>query len=330
MPTTQEELIMRLGHYAYETAIPHIIMGLKKGCSPSALSVARPDVLIGFAEAWRVNEYQDSDEVWERTYKTDHFDKLVRIAAEGDPAAIESLPKFVTSLGQLALVASLVLDHQDALKAWHRDRVYIQYLGTFDPQHIGHRIAVRSVLTTVGEGASAIIHVMDKHPSKVNLSNSYGDRYRESEERFYESPLLDNMKVTQVDIPGGRGLAREYPLQMALLASFSGDVKHRWLTGSDKLLFDVNTIKQHGVETKAAARFSDPKMHAYVVFRQSDNRVELENGIDYVSERFGTPITLIDELTYDCAPASSSRIKKLRADGKEDEANHMELYELCK
>lgn len=326
-PTIQEESLILLERHAFDTAIPRILGELSCGNSPSALSVARPDILVGFAEAWKATDIQaeSADEV---TYKQEYFDQLSEVAASGDPSAIEALPKFVTSVGQLAIVSDLILDHKEQLEAWHAGRAYIQYLGTFDPQHIGHRIAVASALATEGESGSAILHTMGHHPRKKNFSASYEDRSNQAEQRFYESPLLDNRLITHVDVPGGVGLAESYPAQMALLASVSGDSEYRWLTGSDKLLLDVEAIKKSHSAEKAARRFSDPNMHAYFVHRKSDKREEFENGIDYVIDKFGTKITIVEEEPYDCAPASSSLVKDLRRMGRHDEANHMEFYEL--
>jgi len=75
-------------------------------------------------------------------------------------------------------------------------------------------------------------------------------------------------------------------------------------------------------------RFSEPRMHVYVIHRQSDDRTGLDAAADYISDRFGTAITVVDELPYDCAPASSTQVKQLRAQGRNAEADHMELYEL--
>lgn len=326
-PTPQEDLLIKLGQHVYDVAISQIARELQEGRSPSALSIARPDVLIGFAEAWRAADIEDGDDAPD-TYKTEYFNNLTEVADGGNPAAIEALPKFATRLGHMALIADLVLDNRKRIREWHTGRPYIQYLGTFDPQHIGHRIAIQSALATEGERSSAILHVMDQHPRKDNLGASYENRYVQSEERFYRSPLLDNTRITQVDIPGGVGFAEKYPLQMELLATLSGDDEHRWLTGSDKLLLDASMIRQGKPAAKAITRFLDPKMHAYIMHRKSDDRQALENGIDYVTDQFGTKITLVNELPYDCAPASSSRVRQLRAEGSDDEANHMELYEL--
>lgn len=327
VPTIQEQLLVMLGHHAFSAALPYIVADLEKGKSPSALSIARPDILIGFAETWRASGFQ-AERTDKETYKQGYFDKLTEIAAAGDPAAVEALPKFATSVGQLAIASDLILSNQKQLESWHSERAYIQYLGTFDPQHIGHRIAVQSALATEGESASAILHTMGQHPRKKSFSASYEERSRQAEQRFYESPLLDNKLITHVDIPGGVGLAESYPEQMALLASFSGDTEYRWLTGSDKLLLDVNAIKLGHAAEKAARRFSDPNMHAYFLYRKSDERREFENGIDYVIDQFGTHVTIVEEAPYDCAPASSSLVKQLRDAGKYDEADHMEFYEL--
>ncbi|HSW81550.1 MAG TPA: hypothetical protein VLG40_04080 [Candidatus Saccharimonas sp.] len=327
-PTPQEELLIKLGRHAFSSAISQIIEDLQQGRSPSVLSIARPDVLVGFAEALRTTVIDGVSHNTPDTYKTRYFNDFAEVAAEGNAAAIEALPKFVTRLGHLALIADLILDNRKGLEEWHTHRPFIQYLGTFDPQHIGHRIAVQSALISAGESSSALLQVMEQHPRKKSFDASYEDRYAAAEEGFYKSSLLDNTRITQIDVPGGVGLAEKYPIQMDLLATLSGDDEYRWLTGSDKLLLDVSAIQQGNPTTKATARFSDPKMHAYVVHRQSNDRAVLDNGIDYVTDQFGTKITLVEELPYDCAPASSSRIKQLRAEGKDDEANHMQLYEL--
>lgn len=329
-PTAQEDLLLKLGHGAYDVAIRHIQADLAEGRSPSALSVARPEIAAGFAEAFRRADLDLSTSATE-SYKAPYFANYADRAASSDPSAIEALPKFVTSLAQVAFYAELVLANKAALVEHHGDRPFLQYLGTFDPQHIGHRVAVQSGLVTAGEQSSALLHVMGQHPRKKNFLASYEERFVESERRFYESPLLDNGRVTQIDVPGGVGLAVQYPLQMELLADFVGDSELRWLTGSDKLILDAavvrNTPESSGGK-KAMTRFSDPKMHAYIVHRQSDNKAQLENDVDYVVDRFGTKITIVEEQPYDCAPASSSKVKELRAEGRHAEADHMELYEL--
>lgn len=329
-PTPQEELMLKLGHGAFDAAILHIATELSKGRSPSVLSVARPDIAVGFAEAFRSSDINATAPVAD-DYKAAHFDNYADRAATGDLGAIEALPKFTTSLAQVAFYADLLLSNREALTERRTDRPFLQYLGTFDPQHIGHRIAVQSGLITAGEESSAILHVMAQHPRKKNFQSSYDQRFDESERRFYESSLLDNERITQVDIPGGVGLAAQYPLQMELLADFAGDDELRWLTGSDKLILDATAVRDasdSSVGRKAMSRFSDPKMHAYVVHRQSDDKNLLENDVDYVIDRFGTRITIVDEQPYDCAPASSSKVKQLRSDGRHAEADHMELYEL--
>lgn len=329
-PTTQEELLLKLGHGAYESAILRIQADLVEGRSPSALSVARPEIAVGFAETFRRADLDLSASAVE-SYKAPYFANYADRAASGDPSAIEALPKFVTSLAQVAFYAELVLANQEALVEHRTDRPFLQYLGTFDPQHIGHRVAVQSGLMTAGEQSSALLHVMGQHPRKRNFLASYDERFVESERRFYESSLLDNERITQLDVPGGVGLAAQYPLQMELLTDFVGDSELRWLTGSDKLILDAAAVRDAPESSggkKAITRFSDPQMHAYIVHRQSDNKAQLENDVDYVIDRFRTKITVVEEQPYDCAPASSSKVKQLRAEGRHAEADHMELYEL--
>jgi len=329
-PTPQEELLIKLGHGAFDAAVLHIVADVNEGKSPSVLSVVRPDIAVGFAEAF-IRSDIESDGRAAKNYKISYFDSYTDRAVAGNPSAIEALPKFATSLAQVALYADLVLANQERLIDRRTYRPFLQYLGTFDPQHIGHRIAVQSGLITAGEGSSALLHVMGRHPRKKNFQFSYNQRFDESERRFYESPLLDNERITQVDVPGGVGLAARYPLQMELLADIVGDDELRWLTGSDKLILDATAVRNASESDsgkKAITRFSDPNMHAYIVHRQSDDKATLENSVDYVVDRFGTKVTIVDEQPYDCAPASSSKVKQLRAEGRNVEADHMELYEL--
>lgn len=329
-PTPQEELLLKLGEGAFDAAVWHIAADVSEGKSPSVLSIVRPDIAAGFADAFKHSGVKTTDCAVE-SYKISHFDSYANRAAEGDLSAIEALPKFATSLAQVAFYAELVLASKEALAEQRTHRPFLQYLGTFDPQHIGHRVAVQSGLLTAGEESSALLHVMGQHPRKKNFQSSYAQRFDESEKRFYESSLLDNDRITQIDVPGGVGLATQYPLQMELLADITGDDERRWLTGSDKLILDATAVRgreDSSTSRKAMTRFSDPKMHAYIVHRQSDDKTTLENDVDYVVDRFGTKMTIVDEQPYDCAPASSSKIKQLRAEGRNAEADHMELYEL--
>lgn len=326
--TPQELQAILIRDAVFDSAVTSIVDGVHQGNSPSMLSVLQPDLLEGFAQAW----LQKSDEIEEvetaPSYKDELYDLHESAATEGDPAAILALPKFATTLGRLTLAMELVVTHKDAVAAWQGDRAYLQYLGTFDPQHVGHRIGVQSALITAGENSSVIAHVMDGHPRKSDFRSPYGVRYREAEQRFYASEFIDNTRLTQIDIPGGVGLANVGLEQMKLLADLCGDQELRWVIGSDKLLLDADAIRMGRAPSKASLRFSDPRMHAYVIHRQFDDRTRLEGTVDYVTDSFGTAITLVDELPYDCAPASSTRVKELRALGRDVEADHMELYEL--
>ncbi|HEX7963782.1 MAG TPA: hypothetical protein VF466_04300 [Candidatus Saccharimonadales bacterium] len=327
--TPQEELIIALNGGLYDSVLPVAAQNLRGGQSPSYLSVARPDALFGFAEAWQQADPvgKDADP---QDYKTNLFDEQLPPALRGDPAAISELPKLATSVGRLSLALQLVLDNRGAVQEWRTGRQYLQYAGSFDPQHVGHRLAVASGLDAAGAQSSALVQTMGGHPVKADFSRPYDERYAQSEARFYMSPFIDNARVTQVDVPAGTGLARTGLEQMRLLAEFCGDDRLRWLIGSDKFLADTAGIRQGKPQPKAAARFADPRLHAYVLHRQSDPLSALENAIDYIAGKFGTAVTLVRERPYDCAPASSTSIKLLRAQGRQAEADHMELYELAR
>lgn len=326
--TLQELQAVHLRDGDFDAAVAGVVDGIHQGKSPSLLSVAQPELLEGFAKTWlrRSNEFRRVEGI--PSYKDEFYESHQLAASEGDAAAILALPKFASTLGRLTIAMELAFEHINALAAWQTGRPYLQYLGTFDPQHVGHRIGVQSALVTAGENSSVIAHVMGEHPRKANFQSSYEERYKTAERRFYESPLIDNARLTQVDIPGGVGLANIGLEQLKLLADVSGDTKLRWVIGSDKLLLDADAVRAGKESRKALMRFSDPRMHAYVIHRQSDDRARLDSAIEYVTNRFGTTITVVDELPYDCAPASSTAVKELRARGRDAEADHMELYEL--
>ncbi len=323
----QEQLLLALNAGFYEPAIDDVVDKLRSGLTPGFLSTLRTDLLVGFAQSWRTTDLAGNVSGSDSSYKSILFDTHHAQAVTGDPAMIEALAKFATTESQLTTAMELLLDYRQEVSRWHSDRHYVQFLGTFDPQHIGHRIALSSTLAVMGDEASALVHVMEQHPLKPSFSHSYAERCAASEKRLYRSSLLDTARVTQVDVPGGIGLANCGVEQMRLLADISGDRSLRWLIGSDKLEHDTAAIRLGVAAVKAVRRFSEPRLHAYVIRRQFDEVATLQNDVDYVTSRFGVPVTVIEELPYDCAPASSSRIKELRAEGRNTEADHMELYD---
>ena|GEM_PF-2005993 len=327
--TLPEQVLLSMNEGYHDLAISYASAKLKDGRSPSFLSVLRPDLLEGFAHAWKNLENLPATGLdGTDGYKHEYFARHALLAAQGDPASIETLPKLATTIGQLSLAMELVLDNKDAITEWHSNRSYLQYLGTFDPQHIGHRIAVQSTLNTAGGSSSALVHVMGRHPRKPQFHSPYEQRYEDSEERFIKTTLLDTTRVTQVDIPGGVGLASRGLGQMKLLADSAGDPELRWTIGSDKLMLDAAAVRAERATDKSIERLLEPRMHMYAVRRQTDDPSKLVEDADYLRDRFDTTITLVEELPYDCAPASSTLVRQLRSNGMPAEADHMEYYEL--
>ncbi|HSX35078.1 MAG TPA: hypothetical protein VLF62_05550, partial [Candidatus Saccharimonadales bacterium] len=275
-PTPQEELLMAMHQGEFGVAVDGVARVLAAGGSPSMLAVVRPETYIGFAEQWLANPDSAAiDRPNARTaYKNDLFRPHLLAAAGGDMAALSALPKFVTSGAQLTIAAAITLDNREALARHREDTRYLQCLGSFDPQHVGHRVAIGATTEAVmaeGRKAHALVHVMGDHPRKV-FDAPYAQRYVQSERRIYQSPWLSQEDVTQVDVPGGKGLAARGLSQMALLAEVTGDRGIRWVIGSDKLLLDVDMVQtQPDKAEKAAARFDDPRMDIDVVHRQNDD-----------------------------------------------------------
>ncbi len=328
VPTPQEQQLLDLESGNFERVAQTVAEDVQRGQSPSILSVVRPDLLFDFAETWLGSAPPELPVAIQGGYKSEYFDRLAGMAEGGEAAEIVAFPKFATSLGQISLALEVVLSNRDIVTGWQAERHYLQYLGTFDPQHIGHRIGVQSALLAAGGRSSVIATTMGSHPFKTGFNRPYVDRFTAAEQRFYESPLIDNTRLTTLDVPGALGLGAANYEQMQLLADLAGDSQMRWTIGSDKFLLDANAIRAGEAVPRARARFANSALHPYVIHRQSDDFTELENSIDYITDTFSTEVTLVEELPYDCAPASSSKIKQLRAEGRNVEADHMEYYEL--
>lgn len=325
----QEQLLISLQNNQLEETIEACASTDQFKTLTGFLAIARPELLINFAHTFSQHLPVASEPIFIENYKSKLFEEYLPLAEQGNLSIVRSLPKFAMDIGQLAVAMELVLSHKNRLVDDQENNAHLQYLATFDPQHIGHRIAIQSALTTMKLGSQAVVHIMANHPFKPQLT-PYQSRYDTSEERLYKSPLLNNATITQVNLPGNVGLGSSIGVpQMEMLADVSGDSKLRWLIGSDKFLLDTYKIRNNRLASKAIARFLHPRLEAYVVQRKSEDLSQLQNSIDYIHDIYGTEIYTFEELPYDCAPASSSRIKALRAAGDHVAADHMELYELA-
>jgi hypothetical protein len=262
-------------------------------------------------------------------YKADFFDRYVTAAEDGDPAAISTLPKFVTSVGQLATTLELTLDNQEAVTNWRSGREHIQFIGSFNPQHVGHRATIRSTLDVAGERSSGMAQVVENHPIKKDSLPPYRGRFTDGERKLYASTLLDPTRVTQLDVPLGLGLAKQGVAQIALLAEVTGDSKLRWLMGSDKFMTDTNNVRAGKALDKAGVRFADERVHLYVARRDTHEQSELDAAIDYLGDRYGTTVTMVPESPEPIVlGAAGSKIRALRAEGQHSAADYMEYYDL--
>jgi hypothetical protein len=171
--------------------------------------------------------------------------------------------------------------------------------------------------------------VVANHPIKKDSLPPYDGRYRQGERNLYRSSLIDPRRVTLVDVPVSLGLAKNGDAQLELLADVAGDPEMRWLVGSDKFMSDVKTAKQGSDEKRAVVRFADPRVHLYVSRRATQDRGEIQEGIDFVQDRFNTAITLVHEAPNDMVlAASASRIRQLRSEGRDAEADRIQFADL--
>ncbi len=328
----KEALLAGFMNGAVEPVVDDAISDLHRGRSPGFLSVVRSDLLIDFAESLQTRETDGSkaaNSSGEDDFRAPFFSSLMRRAQEGDPAAISALPKFVADLGQLSAAMELVLEGQEEVTGWREGRPYIQLIGSFNPQHIGHRTTMGAALRAAGERSSLMAQVVANHPVKKDSLPPYEDRYQAGEEHLYTSSLIDPERVTLIDVPVGPGLSKVGAAQIELLADLSGDDRMRWLVGSDKFISDVQTARGGHSEKRAVIRFKEPRMHLYVARRAAHDISEIEDGINFIQEKYGTGITLVDEPPNEMVLASSaSRIRQLRAEGKDEEADRLQFTDL--
>ncbi|HEU4914254.1 MAG TPA: hypothetical protein VFT16_02500 [Candidatus Saccharimonadales bacterium] len=327
-PSYEESVLMALDEAEYDPAAQWAVDSLAAGKSPGILSIVRADLIGGLA--FHLHEALHTHEPGEANPhhpKTRVYNRLITAAEAGDPEAISTLPKVATTAGQLATTVELTLDNLDDVREWRQGHRYVQFIGSFNPQHVGHRSTIRDTLTAAGEGVNGLVQVVQNHPIKKDSLPPYIGRFRQGEQKLYSSTLLNPSEVTMLDVPLGLGLAKRGAEQIRLIASVTGDEKMRWLVGSDKFMTDVNNVRAGEQLDKAGARFSG--VHLYVARRDTQTTEEITEGADYVRGRFGADVTIVPETTDPLIiQAAASKIRAMRAEGRHAEADEMEYSDL--
>jgi len=323
-PSREEDTLIAMRSGAYALAAADILGDLEESVSPSILAVAQPNMLFGTAEAlWPGLEEIPLQPA--EGYKTALFDTYLPSAAEGDPAAISLLYKTATTVGQLTTAVTMTLDNRDSIAEWRTGRPYVQFVGAFNPMHIGHRASITNTLQMAGETSSAVVQTAN-HAGEGNLLPHYVDRLRSAERTLYTSTTLDPARVTMLDLPVNFGLSKVGTEQIRLIADVVGDAM-RWQVGSDKFMTDVANVKAGKALDKAGRRFED--VHLYVSRRETEDADALNAGIDYVRDRFGATVTLVPESDNPLVVgASASKIRSLRNGGWHDAANELEFSDI--
>lgn len=327
--TAEEATLLSLCNQDYTAVANTLVNDLQAGQPPALLSIAGPDLLYGLASAtYNVISAQPETRLKERTHLANTFRRYQPAAEAGDPAAISALPKFATSIGHLVTSLELTLDMADKIREWRTNRPYLQFIGSFNPQHIGHRFSISRTLNALGEHASGTVQVVANHPIKKDSLPPYSQRFRQGQERIYDSSLLDPTRVTLLDVPLGLGLAKQGDAQIALIAAVTGDSRKRWLVGSDKFMTDVKNVRDGKALDKAGVRFSNVQL--FVARRSTEGILEVEEGAEYVREEFGAEIIILPEITDELIlQASASNIRKLRAKGHHIQADRIEHSDLA-
>lgn len=324
----EEEILLALCDEQYDVVADNLIENMYSGKSPALLSVVRPELLKGLAEGiWAATGNRELHQPKRTEHKAQQFAHYVLRAERGDPEAISALPKFASTVGELAISAAISLDTLTVVSDWRSERKYVQFIGSFNPQHVGHRFTMGRTLEAAGHRSSGIMQVVQNHPIKKDSLPPYDTRFRQGEERLYSSTLIDPALVTLLDVPLSMGLAKRGDTQIALLAHVTGDKKGRWLVGSDKFMTDVRNVQNGTALDKAGARFSNVQL--FVARRAAENMKEIEEGAAYARERFGAEITLLPEIEdKQILMASASAIRAYRTEGRHAEANHLEYGDL--
>lgn len=328
LPSVEEQRLLDLQAGNYDLVASDMVAALHDHISPSVLSIARPDLLYGLVQSThKILAEQPAAPSPEDDPRTHDFNALLPAAEAGDPAAICALPKLAHSVGELATAITLTLDNFINVAAWREGRPYIQFIGSFNPQHIGHRSTMKDTLALAGANSSGIVQIVQNHPIKKDSLPPYEERFADSERKLYSSTLISPVEVTLLDLPLGLGLAKKGIAQIDLLADITGDDKRRWLVGSDKFMTDVTNVQADKELNKAGARFRD--VHLYVAQRDTQTIAEIEIGADYVRDRFGAEITIVppanDQLVLG---ASASKIRALRSQQRHQEADDIEYGDL--
>lgn len=325
-PSSEEETLQQLRDRQFGAVAADLVARLHAGEPMRVLSIARPDLLFGLGEELQPLLSSEGREEGADDYRATLFETQRRQAEEGDPGAISVLPKLATTLARAAFAVELLLDNRQEVTDWRTDRAYIQFIGSFNPQHIGHRTSIANTLDAEGDHASAVVQVVADHPIKKDTLPPYETRFVPGEKKLYTSTLTDVARVTQLDVPVGLGLAKQGAEQIKLIADVAGDIP-RWQVGSDKFMTDVRNVQMGKALDKAGSRFEN--VHLYVVRRDTESAKEVQAGIDYVRDRFGAKVTLVaDSHDSFILSASASKIRQLRAEGNAQLADRMEFSDL--
>jgi hypothetical protein len=327
-PSPEEQHLIAIRDGAYVAAGAAVLEDVARGESPRIMSVVAPQHFWGLAgEMWLAAAAAPKPTKPVDGYKATLFNELLQDAEAGDPAAISALPKFASCLGQVATAIGLAYDNRTAFDAWRTDRPYVQFIGSFNPQHVGHRAAIARTLDVAGPRASSIVQVVADHPIKKDSLPPYKERFAAGEEKLYASMAIDPTRVTQLDVPLSLGLAKVGAEQIKLLAAVTGDPQPRWMVGSDKFMTDAKNVRAGKQLDKAGIRFSD--VHLYVLRRASEQQGEIDEAADYVREAYGAQVTVVPEVDDPfLIGASATKVRALRAEGNHTAADAMEYGDL--
>lgn len=337
-PSLQEETLLALQRADYSAAANRLLIDMNQGYTPNILSMVCSDLLFAFAE----HIHRDGTNMTDLTApqpdtpalnvirtRQAGYDEMLARTENGDGIAIVSLAKYAQTTAQLRESMGRVLDSREIVAESIGDRKTIQLLGSFNPQHIGHRTTMMSALRAEPGNTQLVAQVVDKHPIKGDSLPPYRGRYFAGEEKLVRSTIIDPTRVTQVHVPAGVGYAMHGSSQIELLTDVSGDDQMRWLVGSDKFMSDVKSARLGKSETRANARFLHPRMHLYVARRAIHDQVEIEEAVDYIHDTLGTAITVVEEpAEANIIGSSASLIRQLRQDGKHQEADQLESSDL--
>lgn len=214
--------------------------------------------------------------------------------------------------------------------------VLYQFLGSYDPYHLGHRMMVQQTLQTLNNECNhACVSLMKSNNNKPSIKSNYEYRYTEAYYKFHSSILIDSFFATLINLPSGHGMSTNTLFHAHLIAYVAGSNKVNIVIGSDKFMSDFNKSEKLRKNGSAAGlqKFCFAYFVFYIIIRKEDFAVDIEKNVQMANENYLAKFVVIGRQCYSGEPISSSKIKSFYNSSNGnliEKAKHMEYGDCLK